>query len=226
MIVLYAARPARMSSSIGCGRNRRTVVTAPRCNGRAGLYAGSGIFSPGRGYRLVRFRLPLIVMQNPHPPFHLLELPVSFLWMVAVTGEAMADWQLASFGVSHGIGTACAGKGCGTTRDTPPLFEWLHWWSYVVMGTGEPAGQLGLTLIGPLTMGWALLKVTGIPWTETHTMSSRGREYAEYQRTTNAFIPWPPVRSGAGEVHRRSVPGEFRQPCPCGLGGGCPDSDG
>ena len=45
---------------------------------------------------IVWFSLPpLVVMQNPHPPFHLVELLGVLLWLIAVTGEAMADWQLA-----------------------------------------------------------------------------------------------------------------------------------
>lgn len=56
-------------------------------------------------------------------------------------------------------------------------------------GAGDSYGGWGLTLIGPMVMGVALLKVTGIPWTEAQSMASRGEEYAEYQRTTNAFFP-------------------------------------
>jgi steroid 5-alpha reductase family enzyme len=40
--------------------------------------------------------------------------------------------------------------------------------------------------------GWALLKVTGIPWTERQALASWGEDYREYQRTTNAFFPWFP----------------------------------
>ena len=40
---------------------------------------------------------PLVVMQNPHPPFHFFDLAGVLLWVVAVAGEAMADWQLATF---------------------------------------------------------------------------------------------------------------------------------
>lgn len=39
-------------------------------------------------------------------------------------------------------------------------------------------------------IGWALPKVTGIPWAERQALASRGEDYREYQRTTNAFFPW------------------------------------
>jgi steroid 5-alpha reductase family enzyme len=40
-------------------------------------------------------------------------------------------------------------------------------------------------------MWFLLLKVSGIPLTEQQTAKTRP-EYADYIRTTSAFIPWPP----------------------------------
>ena len=39
-----------------------------------------------------------------------------------------------------------------------------------------------------------LYRVTGIPYTEAQALRSRGEDYADYQRTTSAFIPLPPKR--------------------------------
>jgi steroid 5-alpha reductase family enzyme len=39
-------------------------------------------------------------------------------------------------------------------------------------------------------MLYFLLRVTGIPLTEKHSIESKGAAYREYQRTTSAFIPW------------------------------------
>ncbi len=138
---------------------------------------------------------PLVVMQNPHPPFHFLDLAGFLLWGVAVSGEAIADRQLAVFrSKPWNQGRVCRFGLWRYSRHPNYFFEWLHWWSYVVMGLAIPMGRWGLTLIGPMAMGWALLKVTGIPWTEAHAMTSRGEDYAMYRRTTNAFIPWFPRR--------------------------------
>jgi steroid 5-alpha reductase family enzyme len=49
-----------------------------------------------------------------------------------------------------------------------------------------------LPLIGPIGMGWVLLNVTGIPWTERQALASRREDYRDYQRTTNEFFPWLP----------------------------------
>jgi steroid 5-alpha reductase family enzyme len=138
------------------------------------------------------FSLPfLALMQNPRPTFSLWELAGALVWLVAVTGEAVADRQLAQFRAkSWNRDRVCREGLWRYSRHPNYFFEWLHWWAYVVMGVGVP--NWGVTLLGPLVMGWALLKVTGIPPNEEQAVASRGEEYRVYQRTTSAFFPWFP----------------------------------
>ena len=138
------------------------------------------------------FSLPfLVLIQNPKPPFALIELVGLLIWIVAVSGEATADWQLAQFrSKSWNRDKVCRDGLWRYSRHPNYFFEWLHWWAYVVMGVGAP-GWL-LTWIGPIGMGWALLKVTGIPWVERQALESRREEYRRYQQTTNMFFPWFP----------------------------------
>jgi steroid 5-alpha reductase family enzyme len=142
----------------------------------------------------VVFSIPfLVVMQNPRPTFSLWELAGILLWAIAVSGEAFADWQLARFRAKPWNRDRVCREGLWRySRHPNYFFEWLHWWAYVVMGVGTP-GWL-LTWIGPLVMGVALLKLTGIPLAEAQALATRGHEYRTYQRTTNAFIPWLPKR--------------------------------
>lgn len=138
------------------------------------------------------FSIPfLVVMQNPRPTFSLWELVGVLVWVTAVVGEAMADWQLATFRSKTWNRDRVYRDGLWRySRHPNYFFEWLHWWAYVVMAMGLPGW--GLTLIGPILMGWALLKVTGIPLAEAQAVRTRGDEYRAYQRTTSAFIPWFP----------------------------------
>jgi steroid 5-alpha reductase family enzyme len=46
-----------------------------------------------------------------------------------------------------------------------------------------------MTIICPLMMLYLLLKVTGIPLTEKHSLESRGEAYRQYQHTTSQFVP-------------------------------------
>jgi steroid 5-alpha reductase family enzyme len=142
------------------------------------------------------FSLPfLVAMQHPRAPFGFEELVGFLLWIVAVTGEAIADWQLARFRAKPWNRDRVCREGLWLySRHPNYFFEWLHWWTYVVMAINAPGWPL--TWIGPLAMGWALLKATGIPLVEQQAITSRGEDYREYQRTTNAFVPWfPKARS-------------------------------
>lgn len=144
---------------------------------------------------LAAFSLPfLVLIQNPESPFALIEFVGLMIWIVAVSGEAMADQQLTQFrSKSWNRDRVCREGLWRYSRHPNYFFEWLHWWSYVVMGAYTPVWLL--TWIGPIGMGWALLKVTGIPWTERQALASRGEAYRAYQRTTSSFIPWfPKVR--------------------------------
>jgi steroid 5-alpha reductase family enzyme len=139
------------------------------------------------------FSLPfLALIQDPEPPFVLSDLIGLSIWIVAVFGEAMADWQLARFrSKPWNRDRVCRDGLWRYSRHPNYFFEWLHWCAYVVMGVSMP-GWL-LTWIGPIGMGWTLLRVTGIPWTERQALASRGKDYQEYQRTTSSFIPWFPT---------------------------------
>lgn len=140
----------------------------------------------------VAFSLPfLVVIQNPRPPFALLELVGVLLWLVAVVGETAADRQLTQFRAKPwNRDRVCRDGLWYYSRHPNYFFEWLHWWSYVVMAWGAPGWPL--TWIGPVGMGWALLKITGIPLAEEQALTNRGEEYRQYQRTTSAFLPWFP----------------------------------
>lgn len=138
------------------------------------------------------FSLPfLVIIQNPRPPFGLHELAGVLVWLLAVSGEAIADWQLARFRSKPWNRERVCREGLWyCSRHPNYFFEWLHWWSYVVMALGAPGWPL--TLVGPVGMGWALVNFTGIPWAERQALQTRGHEYREYQRTTSAFLPWWP----------------------------------
>jgi steroid 5-alpha reductase family enzyme len=150
---------------------------------------------------VVLFSLPfLAVMQNPRPPFSLWELAGVLIWTIGIAGESLADRQLARFRAKPwNHDRVCRDGLWFFSRHPNYFFEWVHWWAYVAMAVGSP-GWL-LTWIGPLVMGIALVKITGIPWAEEQALRARGEEYRRYQATTNAFFPWWP-KSG----HSSSAP--------------------
>lgn len=195
LVVLYAGRLGLyilLDRVIGKQEDARYRRLREQWGGSTGLYM-FGYFQL-QAAAVVCFSLPfLVVIQNPHPPFALIELIGLLIWIVAVSGEAMADRQLARFRARTWNRDRVCREGLWYfSRHPNYFFEWLHWWAYVVMAIGMP-GWL-LTWIGPVAMGWALIKVTGIPLAEAQALASRGEEYRIYQQTTNAFVPWWPKR--------------------------------
>lgn len=141
---------------------------------------------------VVAFSLPfLVLIWNSGPPSSMAGLVGLLIWGVAIFGEAKADQQLAHFRADpRNQGHVCREGLWAYSRHPNYFFEWLHWCSYVVMTLGMP-GWL-FTWIGPIGMGLALIKITGIPRAEAQAISSRGEEYKMYQTTTSAFFPWFP----------------------------------
>jgi len=115
------------------------------------------------------------------------------IWVAAISGESLADRQLAAFrGVPGNRRLVCNVGLWRYSRHPNYFFEWLHWWAYVLIAASAPWGWLALA--GPVVMYYFLTRVTGIPPTEARAIETRGDAYRDYQRTTSAFFPWPPRR--------------------------------
>ncbi len=73
------------------------------------------------------------------------------------------------------------------------FFEWLHWFTYVLLAVGSPLWWLAWS--GPLVMYLFLRYLSGVPFTEKQALRSRGEDYRDYQRSTPMFFPWFPRTS-------------------------------
>jgi steroid 5-alpha reductase family enzyme len=115
------------------------------------------------------------------------------VWLVSVVGEGLADWQLEQFKKnSVNKGKVCSQGLWHYSRHPNYFFESLHWLTYVFLAIGSP--WVWVALAPPAIMAWLLLKMSGIPITEKHLAQSRPG-YADYIKTTSAFIPWPPKKA-------------------------------
>jgi steroid 5-alpha reductase family enzyme len=123
----------------------------------------------------------------------------ALLWIAALAGETLTDRQLARFRADPvNRGRTCRLGLWRYSRHPNYFCEWLHWWSYVLVGATAAGGWL--TLVGPAAMYAFLMWLTGIPHTEKQALSKRGDDYRDYQRTTNMFFPWFPKRSGHADA--------------------------
>ncbi len=142
----------------------------------------------------ILFSVPLLVVAyHPKPFWSAFDTGGVLLWLIAVCGETVADAQLARFrAVPENRGKTCRAGLWRYSRHPNYFFEFLHWWTYVLMGAGAPYGWV--TLLGPATMLLFLYKITGIPYTEKQALASRGEDYRRYQESTSPLIPWFPKK--------------------------------
>jgi steroid 5-alpha reductase family enzyme len=198
---LIAAMAALWSLRLGTHLYRRVMGHHPAEDGRyvqlrrdwAANFAPKmfGFFQLQAGSVVLLGVAFLVICLNPIPRFHPLELAGALLWLLALAGESLADAQLAAFKRDP------AGKGrvCDTglwhySRHPNYFFEWLIWVAYFLFALASPWGWVAV--IGPASILFLLLRVTGIPLTEEQSIRSKGDAYRRYQQRTSAFVPRVP----------------------------------
>lgn len=149
------------------------------------------------------FQAGLVVLFS-YPMLELLSIPVqqwndwtqltvllaAIIMLLALMGEGTADQQLYRFKLDPQNQGITLDRGLWKySRHPNYFFEWLHWFSYPILGLAAGVYELWLY---PLLMWLFLYYITGIPFSEQQALAHRGDNYKDYQRRTSMFIPWPP----------------------------------
>jgi steroid 5-alpha reductase family enzyme len=116
---------------------------------------------------------------------------------IAIVGEAIADNQLKRFKADPAnTGGICNVGLWRWSRHPNYFFEWLVWTAYLIMAADFTGAYWWgwFALIGPVSMYYLLVCVSGIPPLENLMLKSRGDAYRRYQAVTSAFFPLPPRR--------------------------------
>ncbi len=133
----------------------------------------------------------LLASRNAAPELGAFEYAGVAVWLIALVGESVADAQLRAFRANPANrGGVCDAGLWRYSRHPNYFFEWLVWCAVALFAFGSPWGWVSVAC--PAMMLYFLLKVTGIPATESHMLRSRGEKFAAYQRRTSAFVPWWP----------------------------------
>jgi steroid 5-alpha reductase family enzyme len=110
--------------------------------------------------------------------------------VIGILGEALADAQAQAFKHRAASDKKILDVGLWHySRHPNYFFEILTWIGFAVAAFDLPFGWTAL--LCPLLISYFLLKVTGIPLTEKHSLETHGELYRDYQRRTSALIPWP-----------------------------------
>ena len=111
------------------------------------------------------------------------------IWLFGFIFESVGDAQLSRFIKDPTNKGKLMQSGLWRYTRHPNYFgEVLMWWGLWIIALSVPNGIYGI--IGPLTITFLILKVSGIPMLEKKM--AENPEFAEYKKRTSIFFPLPP----------------------------------
>lgn len=136
--------------------------------------------------------LPLLGALNSTQPMNMLDYAGIALLSFGLIWETLADWQLSAFKAKPQNKAKVLNSGVWRYSRHPNYFgECCVWWGFYLLALAAGAWW---ALPSALLMTLLLLKVSGVALLE-QTITERRPQYAEYMRTTNAFIPGCPRKA-------------------------------
>ena len=129
----------------------------------------------------------LLINRSPGGTFGFLEVMGLCVWLFGFLFESVGDAELARFTSDPLNRGKILQSGLWQYTRHPNYFgEVLQWWGIWLLSLGIPGDWLGI--VGPLTITFVILKVSGIPMLEKKM--AENPDFAEYKRRTNVFFPW------------------------------------
>ncbi len=145
-----------------------------------------------QGMLLFLIALPVLVInQNHGQSLRILEFVGVGVWLVGFCFEVVGDAQLARFIKNPTNKGKLMQSGLWAYTRHPNYFgEVTQWWGIWVLAWAVPNGYV--SIVGPLTITFLILKVSGIPLLEKKMAAKP--EFAEYRRRVSVFFPLPPKK--------------------------------
>ncbi len=143
-----------------------------------------------QGFFLYVISIPVFMISgNPGRPFNLVDVIGILVWLLGFVFEVLADSQLTRFASHPANRGQLLQSGLWKYSRHPNYFgEVVCWWGIWIMALSVPQGWI--SVIGPLTITFLILRVSGIPMLEKKMAEKPGFE--DYRRRTSAFFPWFP----------------------------------
>jgi steroid 5-alpha reductase family enzyme len=113
------------------------------------------------------------------------------VWFLGFIFESVGDLQLDRFIQDPGNRGKVMDQGLWHYSRHPNYFgEVTMWWGIYLLALSVPGGWI--SIIGPLTITYIILFVSGVPMTERFMEDNA--VFADYKRRTSVFIPWFPKK--------------------------------
>lgn len=145
-----------------------------------------------QGFLLLIISLPVTyAITNMGPRIGIPGAIGCFVWLIGFLFEAVGDYQLLHFKKDPANKGRIMKYGLWRFTRHPNYFgEVTLWWGIFLICLPVP-GSLW-TVVGPLTITWLILRVSGTPLLEKRYIDNP--EYADYIKKTSPFFPLPPKR--------------------------------
>jgi steroid 5-alpha reductase family enzyme len=131
----------------------------------------------------------LLINKNAGVSLGLLDFLGVAMWLVGFYFEAVGDAQLARFIKNPTNKGKLMQSGLWAYTRHPNYFgEVMQWWGIWLVAFSVPSGWLGI--IGPVTITFLILKVSGIPILEKKMKENP--EFESYKKRVSMFVPLPP----------------------------------
>lgn len=142
-----------------------------------------------QGFLLFLIVLPVLVInRSTGSALGWLDLLGVAVWLVGFYFEVVGDAQLARFIKDPENKGKLMQSGLWAYTRHPNYFgEVTQWWGLWLIALSVPSGVF--SIIGPLTITFLILKVSGIPLLEKKM--EKNPDFADYKRRVSMFIPLP-----------------------------------
>ena len=141
--------------------------------------------------------LPLLAAAISSAPWRWLDYAGVLLWTFGFAWESIADRQLVCFKAQPQNSGQVLTSGLWRYSRHPNYFgECCLWWGYYLLACAAGGWW---SLPAPVLMTWLLLRFSGVPMLE-HGIAARRPAYADYMRSTNAFLPGRPRHVSSAEA--------------------------
>jgi steroid 5-alpha reductase family enzyme len=131
----------------------------------------------------------LVINSQPAQSLGFVELMGFVIWAIGFWFESTGDAELARFlKVPTNKGKLMQSGLWQYTRHPNYFGEVTQWWGIWVIAMAAPSGIIGI--IGPLTITFLILKISGIPLLEKKM--AEHPDFAQYKNRVSVFIPLPP----------------------------------
>jgi steroid 5-alpha reductase family enzyme len=143
-----------------------------------------------QGLLIVVISLPVtMIITSGRSPLAVFDLLGVCIWLVGFAFEAVGDYQLAKYKKDPANKGKIMTEGLWRYTRHPNYFgEVTLWWGIYVVALSVPQGWA--TILGPMTITYLILKVSGIPLLEEKYKDNP--EFQAYKKRTSSFLPLPP----------------------------------